>query len=316
MDSDPNSTPADEPDEETATEPAVPSVTDEDIAESRAKADTSRTTKPDAEAALDTPPLVDERPNTARSMRSVTAFDLASQPEHRALSDSDIPEELWAPDKSIHLEDHAPDHDELRAPSGVDLEDALGPEMEDEPPKPRPRYVTQAAADLPTKTQITRRRVLRWSLVAGGIGVVGWQGWGRRPVPLTIGFKPAVLTSSEFGTLLHACEAVLGDPVAAVRAATLADQRSQWLGAASAARLSADLKVLEFGAGGLLDSRRFTRLPIAQAQELMQQWSVSPIVVRRRVAAEVDYIARWYWASHPDTRREFGLPADDGRSRG
>jgi len=302
-----------------STSPSMPSVTDADIgppdaraaamptepgAEAREKQGDDSPTEPGGEAPA---PNAEEHPSTARSMRSVTAFDLASQPNHRALPDTDSPEEVWASNKSLRLEDHAPDHEELRVPSGVDLEDELGPEM-DEPPKPRPRYVTQAAAPAPTPAQLSRRRVLRWSAIAGVGGLVGWQAWGRRPVALTIDFKPSVLTRKEFGTLLHACEAMLGDADAAARAAMAADQRFQWLGADASARLSANLRSLEMGAGGLLDSRRFSRLDVEEARELLQEGAGSSLAARRRVSAELDYIARWYWASHPETADELRLP--------
>ncbi len=264
------------------------------------------------------PPLAEEDPDdstTGASVRSITDFDLAATPSARSLPGVEAPPTPWQggstsvadvaiTDESLQLDLQ---DEESRAQREAGSE--LGPAMDEPPPRrEKPRYYTRPASEVPTEEQLSRRRFLR---NAGGATVAvafGWNLWRRRPVEVEApDVKPAALTTGDFQTLRHAFEAILGDPAAAERAASVADLRYQRLGAGPAEALARDLRTLEMSSAGLLDGRRFTRLTVDEARGVLDGWARSSLSGRRRIRADLEHLARWAWAEHPATRAELGL---------
>jgi len=254
---------------------------------------------------------IPEDVSTTPTMRAVTDFDLGL----RNLAPQDSPS-TWA-GSSARVEDNvsADELEELEgmqitqqtgAPPVVPPDGSLIPAEDLPPAREAPKYVTRPAIAMPTPQVASRRRFLRNALFAVGGTAVAWNLWGRRPVPVAdIGFRPAALTATEFQTLTHAFEAILGDRQAALEAAATADINLQRLGKSSTTRLAADLKVLEFSPRGPVDGRRFSRLSAGAAAGVLRDWGQSRLANRRRIHADLQYLARYSWASRPASGLEF-----------
>jgi hypothetical protein len=255
------------------------------------------------------PPEEDE--GTGASVQSITDFDIASTISQRALQTVEPkPADLWEGGHQS-VADVEPNHIDLSAEldpeTGARRESELGPEIEEKTPE-KPHYYTRPGSAPLSPEQVSRRKLLRNAALAVSGAVVGWNVFRRRPMPaLDLAVKPAAITPIDFATLQWAFEAILGDPTAAARAASEADLRMQRLGPGPSERLARNLGRLEMGATGMIDGRRFTRLDLEEAREVLDAWGRSSLPTRRRIRAELEHLARWGWASHPSTRAEFGL---------
>jgi len=260
------------------------------------------------------PPEWEDEVSTGASVKAITDFDIADTISQRSISAVDsMPKEVWE-GGSTSVADFDPKNLSLSAEWNADDEprardSELGPELEAPPKREKARYYTRPAEAVPLPAQVTRRKLLRNSAVAAVVGVVGWRAFRRRAAPTpTLTFKPASLSPADFITLSHAFTAILEDPLAAQRTASMADLRMQRLGGGPAGQLASDLKSLEMSSTGVLDGRRFTRLSVPEARAALDAWAGSQLSARRRIRSDLEHLARWCWIAHPATREELGLP--------
>ncbi len=269
-------------------------------------------TQPDPAATLPSRPEPEDDVATGASVRAITSFDIADTISQRALPSVDLaPDGVWE-GGSVSVADVDPSNIDISADwdagTGELKKSGLGPTMEEPPPPPpKAKYYTRPAEPLPTPQEVNRLRFLQFGAVSAVVGIVGWNVARRRPAPAPeMNLKPASLAPADFVTLRHALRALLGSDLAGDRAASMADLRYQRLGPGPSEQLAADLRLLDLASAGLLDGRRFTRLSLGEARDLLDGWAASPISARRRIRSELEHLARWCWAEHPATREELG----------
>lgn|GEM_PF-5369212 len=141
----------------------------------------------------------------------------------------------------------------------------------------------------------TRRQILKWTGLGGVAAAVGWQVWGKGtggPAASSSAFAPW-----QMATLRAACAAALADEAAGIATAQDLDTHFAGVGAQVAPDFALALAVMEFGHAG----RRFSRLSLDEAGDVLDDWARSRVGVRRQIARAVRDAARFTWFSREET---------------
>jgi len=148
----------------------------------------------------------------------------------------------------------------------------------------------------------SRRRFLQAGVVFGAAATVLWQVGGRTLGESTTEYryKPVALSPAAFGALVAACRELLDDELAGFRTAESLDSYLGGTGLGAAKEMNLALTVLEYAPGGLLAATRFSRLPRADAAQVLRDWSRSGLGVRRQIHSALRQAARFIWFDRPE----------------
>ena len=152
----------------------------------------------------------------------------------------------------------------------------------------------------------SRRRFLKTGLVFGAAATLSWQLWGRRPADGGSGAAPLALPASRYATLVAAFDVLLDSPRTGAIAAKELDAFLAADGRDQVAELALALGVLEFAPGGVLDTRRFSALPRAEARDRLEAWASSSLGVRRQIHGALRKAARFIWFDRPEAWGDLG----------
>jgi hypothetical protein len=157
-----------------------------------------------------------------------------------------------------------------------------------------------------TEEAPTRRRFLVLGGALGTAAFLAWQVQGRLSSGGTVGaYRPVAFRPWQFLTLIQACRVSLDDEDAGLGAAQDLDRYFAGAGSDQVPDLALALGVLEFLPAGLRP-RRFSKLSLPAAAEVLEAWELSSLGVRRQIARALRDAARFTWFSREETWDQLG----------